>query len=138
MALDKKAILPFVVWGGGVLGASIVLVLVINLLGSTLSRQDQQPESTQGTEEQNFTAPSNSSTFVSPQVAAENIVLPEIVIPSEPEMFWKVPWIPYRERKAQWTIEDIRPFWIDPVIIGTETLSDQNRQKIRERLDAID
>jgi len=138
MALDKKAILPFVVWGGGVLGAIVVLVLVINLLSSTLSGRGQQLESTQATEEQNFTSSANSSSFVSPQVAAESLFLPEILIPSEPEMFWKVPWIPYRERKAQWTIEDIRPFWVDPVIIGTETLSDQNRQNIRERLEAID
>jgi hypothetical protein len=132
---EKQQLIQFILLVFGVILGIILLVVV----GSTLIRMISG--NTEGQDQQNLPitlGAQTSANFLDPQAAARSIFIPDIIFPSEVDRFWDVPWIHSRERKTQWSLADVQQFWYDPVTIGTETLSNQNRQRVRQWLQTID
>lgn len=65
------------------------------------------------------------------------INLTTIEIPNEAERLQTWGPEPYRPPRERWSTEDVDRFWIDPGQIGSEYLSDTNRQLIEELLQGV-
>lgn len=128
---EKKQLLQYLILAGVIVISIILLVVLGSMLYQMVvgSSQDNDRENLPIT----LGVP-NTGNFLDPQAAARSVFVPDIIFPSEVQMFWDVPWIHTRERKNQWSLSDIQQFWYDPVTIGTETLSNQNRERIRRWL----
>ena len=138
--MERDRLRQILLFGGGTVLGIVGLIVAISLLSTTISRnrsaQEPSPQPAPVTTGQVPEAPDE---FIGPRAAAElDIFLPEIVIPNEVDAFWLPPWQPYRERQSQWSVDDVREYWIDPVEIGTETLAEQNRRRVQAYLDSLD
>lgn len=138
LGLFKK--IPLRIIGFIVLGVLLLVFMVILMRGCTSKpgdtgtsaglpgRRDSDP-----TVQQDLNTP-----FPDPLQAAHELDPAELVIPNEIEYFWNPGWIQQRPRRTQWTLEDIEQFWVDPITVGTDTLSEQNRQRYFDLLMEID
>jgi hypothetical protein len=69
--------------------------------------------------------------------AMEWIDADDLVLRNELEQGTQPAWVPYRERREQWSDADVREHWIDPRAIGLEVLEAQVEQDIQRMLSEV-
>lgn len=94
-----------------------------------------------------FSGRSNRSgqlaTAAAPQVLSplEQIIGPlqlhHFLIPNPEEQYLNPRIIPFREPGSPWSEEEIEPFWMDPLMIGLEETTMENRRLIQELYESI-
>lgn len=131
--MEKGRIRLLVIYASSSLLGLILLIVLVSVLIRTVQEGPQPLE--QSSQILQAVQPGFSEAS---QAAQAPIFLPEIVVQNEIEALWDPPYQAYREASQQWSLDQIREFWIDPLDIGTETLAEQNRRNIRDFVQSID
>ncbi|MEW5816866.1 MAG: hypothetical protein AB1798_15905, partial [Spirochaetota bacterium] len=56
----------------------------------------------------------------------------DLKIPAEYSQIWEKKWYPFRGKMEKWSWEEVEKYWIDPIEIGINIVSEENDRLIKE------
>ncbi|GAB6091271.1 hypothetical protein [Spirochaeta dissipatitropha] len=110
------------------LAVSVLIVVLLLIISAFSGRSDRNRQ---------------PAAVAAPQVLSplEQIIGPlqlhHFIIPNPEEQYMNPQIIPFRETGSPWSEEEIEPFWLDPLMIGLEETTKENRRLIQELYENI-